>query len=242
MSKNLYMMVQIFASLLHLDLANLLQEVRCLEEIGIDGIHVDIMDGIFVPSIAFGPLMIKTIRRHTKLPIHCHLMISRPHKYAIDFVEADADLIIFHVESTSNADQLAREIRSYGKGVGAALNPATHESTLEYLYNIVDQVLVMTTNPGVPIQKFQNEYIRKIDNINTAMQSYHCVEPGVYGDIKAINIADVVQAGAHHVVVGNALLHGTNGLSGTHRQQIMKNNLDEMKAKVAEITDSDCQS
>ncbi len=231
-------MAQVFASLLHLDLANLAQEVKCLEEIGIDGIHVDIMDGVFVPNITFGPHIIKAIRRHTKLPIHCHMMIANPHKYAVDFVGVDSDLVIFHIEATAHADQLAREIRSYGKGVGIALNPATSDKNIEYLYDIVDQVLVMTVNPGAMIQKFQDDYIKKIKQISQSLMKHECVELGVYGDIKIENIESLTDAGVHHLVVGNALVRGTKSLRGSERQSAMKNNVKEIKEKITVIHDT----
>lgn len=227
-------MAQIFTSLLHCDLANIAQEMQYLEEIGIDGIHIEIMDGIFVPHFGGSLNMIKTLRRHTKLPLHCHMMITNPHKYAVDFIGAGADLAIFHIESTDHADLLAQEIKSYGKKSGVALNPATHESSIEYLYDNLDQVLIMTASP-CSSPKFQPITINKIANISKKLLSYKYIKLGVYGDLRLENITDIVQAGAEHLVVGASLFKGTQNLQDQEKCKVMQSNLTKIRAKTNKI-------
>lgn len=147
-------MVKISPSILSADLANLKEEVLKLEKGGADYIHLDVMDGIFVPNITFGAPLIKKLRPITQIPFDVHLMIDRPERYIKDFVEAGADLITIHAESTLHLHRTIEEVKSYGVRVGVALNPATPLGNIEYVLDYIDLVLIMTVNPGFGGQKF----------------------------------------------------------------------------------------
>ena len=154
--------VKISPSILSADFSKLGSEISKLEKAGADLIHVDVMDGHFVPNITIGPEVIKDLRQHTSLPFDVHLMISPVHKYIKKFAEAGADIITIHPEATKNLDESIKEIRKFKKKVGISLNPKTSVDKVLPVLNLIDLVLVMSVNPGFGGQKFINETLEKV--------------------------------------------------------------------------------
>lgn len=164
-------MVMIAPSILSADFANLKEEIEKLEKGGADFLHLDIMDGMFVPNITFGPPVIKSIRNITDIPFDVHLMIEKPERYIEDFVKAGADLITVHVESTTHLHRTVEAIKSFGIKAGVALNPATPLDSIEYVLDYLDLVLIMTVNPGFGGQKFIESTKRKIVRMKEIVKS-----------------------------------------------------------------------
>ena len=149
-------------SLLSADFLNLQRDVEMLNNSDADLLHLDVMDGNFVPNISFGPVVIKSLRAHSNLIFDVHLMIENPDKYVADFVDAGADIICVHVESTKHLNRTIQLIKSYKKKVGVALNPSTSLDTIKYDLDNIDMVLIMTVNPGFGGQKFIPQMLQKI--------------------------------------------------------------------------------
>ena len=147
-------MVKVAPSILSADFANLREEIEKLDKGGADYIHLDVMDGNFVPNITFGPPIIKKIRSITDVPFDVHLMIEKPERYIEDFVKAGADILTVHVEASTHLHRTIESIKSYGIKAGVALNPATPINSIEYVLEYLDLVLIMTVNPGFGGQKF----------------------------------------------------------------------------------------
>ncbi|MFA5577138.1 MAG: ribulose-phosphate 3-epimerase, partial [Tissierellaceae bacterium] len=158
-------MAKIAPSLLSADFADLKNEIKKVEEGGADYLHLDVMDGIYVPNITFGPPVIKRLRRVTKLPFDVHLMIDRPERYIENFVEAGADIITIHQEATIHLHRTIQQIKSYGIKAGVSLNPGTAISNLEYILGDIDLILVMTVNPGFGGQSFIESMGKKIRDL-----------------------------------------------------------------------------
>lgn len=156
-------MVQVSPSILSADFSNLRDEIKKLEKGGADYIHLDVMDGSFVPNITFGAPVIKDIRKVTDLPFDVHLMIDKPERYIRDFVEAGADIITVHQEATTHLHRTIELIKSYGVKAGVALNPATPLDSIEYVLDYIDLVLIMTVNPGFGGQKFIDSTKEKLE-------------------------------------------------------------------------------
>lgn len=194
-------------SILSADFARLGEEVQRVEEAGADWIHVDVMDGHFVPNITIGAPVVKALRSVTKLPLDVHLMISDPDKYLSDFAEAGADYITVHQEACTHLQRTLSHIRSLGKKAGVALNPATPEETLRYVLNDIDLVLVMSVNPGFGGQKFLPVVSDKIANLRKmfaeAGRSNKDVHISVDGGINVETGRQVVEKGASALVAGN---------------------------------------
>lgn len=194
-------------SILSADFARLGEEVQRVEEAGADWIHVDVMDGHFVPNITIGAPVVKALRSVTKLPLDVHLMISDPDKYLSDFAEAGADYITVHQEACTHLQRTLSHIRSLGKKAGVALNPATPEETLRYVLNDIDLVLVMSVNPGFGGQKFLPVVSNKIANLRKmfaeAGRSNKDVHISVDGGINVETGRQVVEKGASALVAGN---------------------------------------
>jgi ribulose-phosphate 3-epimerase len=193
-------------SILSADFSRLGDEIRAVEAAGADVIHVDVMDGHFVPNITIGPLIVKAVRAVTRLPIDVHLMITDPDLYLKDFIDAGADWVTVHVEACTHLHRTLSCIKEQGKKAGAVLNPATSLSTLEYVLAEVDLVMLMSVNPGFGGQSFIESSLEKIRRLR---QMLDAVNPSagieVDGGISPATIARVAAAGANIFVAGSAI-------------------------------------
>jgi len=198
--------VSIAPSILSADFARLGDEVRTVEAAGADWIHVDVMDGRFVPNITIGPPIVQALRKVTALPLDCHLMIVEPERWVDAFAEAGADVITVHAEASTHLHRTLQAIRATGKKAGVSLNPHTSEETLRYVIGDLDVVLVMSVNPGFGGQSFIPAVLPKIRALRAMIDaSGKDVRIEVDGGIKVGTAGDVVQAGADVLVAGNAV-------------------------------------
>lgn len=198
--------VRIAPSILSADFMKLGEEVEKVDRGGADLLHVDVMDGRFVPNITIGPLVVKALRGQTRLPLDVHLMIVEPEKYIEDFATAGADIITVHVEATHHLQRLLKRIRELGKKAGVSLNPHTPLSAIEWVLGDVDLVLIMTVNPGFGGQTFIPQMIQKIEQLRQKVDRYSLpVDIEVDGGIKVDNVANVAGAGADIVVSGSGI-------------------------------------
>lgn len=202
------MSIRIAPSILSADFGRLDEEIHKVEEAGAQLIHVDVMDGHFVPNITIGPPVVKSIRKTTKLPLDVHLMISDPDKYIPAFVDAGADMLTVHAEATVHLDRTLNFIRSLKAGVGVSINPATPLTAVEYALGLADMLLIMTVNPGFGGQKFIPYTLEKVRGARQVIEnrSYRCVIE-VDGGIDTGTLPDVVRAGAEVLVAGSAIFH-----------------------------------
>jgi ribulose-phosphate 3-epimerase len=199
-------MVLIAPSILSADFARLGEAVRLAEESGADLIHVDIMDGHFVPNLTLGPQLVAAIRNETRLPIDVHLMVENPRAFVPLFHEAGADWISLHVEATAHLHKDLTMIRSFGRKAGAALNPATPIDTLQEVLGELDYVLIMSVNPGWGGQSFIPSCLEKIRRLHDWIRAEHLDIPiEVDGGIKLDNAAEIIRAGMEIVVAGSAI-------------------------------------
>lgn len=200
--------VLIAPSLLSADFSRLGEEVRAVEEAGADLLHLDIMDGVFVPNITFGPLVISALRPLTKLPFDVHLMIVNPERYLKEFAEAGADLICVHAEASIHLHRTIWKIKELGKKAGVSLNPHTPLTVLEYILEDLDFVLIMTVNPGFGGQKFIDNCLYKIKNLKKIIEEKNLsVLIEVDGGINEKNAKLVIEAGANILVAGSAIFN-----------------------------------
>jgi len=204
--------VKISPSILSADFSKLGSEIAKLEKAGADLIHVDVMDGHFVPNITIGPEVIKDLRKHTSLPLDVHLMISPVHKYIKKFAEAGADIITIHPEATDNLIQTVNEIKKFGKKAGISLNPETTTEKLMPVINLIDLVLIMSVNPGFGGQKFIKETLEKVKSLRKEIdQKKLQVEIEIDGGINFENSKLAIQAGVDILVSGNTVFKANDG-------------------------------
>jgi ribulose-phosphate 3-epimerase len=204
--------IKISPSILSADFSQLGNEIKRLEEGGADMIHVDVMDGHFVPNLTMGPPIIKDLRKFTKLPFDVHLMISPVHKYIQDYADAGANIITIHPEATENLKESIKHIKKLGKKVGVSLNPETKTDIVMKFLTEIDLILIMSVHPGFGGQKFIPEVINKIkelNNIKTKKNIKFDIE--VDGGIDFNNAKLVADAGANILVSGTTIFKNNNG-------------------------------
>ncbi len=199
-------MKKIAPSILSADFTRLGEEIKAVEKAGADYIHIDVMDGHFVPNITVGPMIVAAARQATDLPLDVHLMIKGPDMYIDDFVKAGSDFITVHVETVTHLHRLLGVIRDAGVKAGVALNPATPLSSIEYVLKNLDRVVLMTVNPGFAAQSFIPEVLPKIRELKEIIaQKGIEVDIEVDGGINVKNIGQAAQAGANVFVAGSAI-------------------------------------
>ena len=204
--------IQISPSILAADFSQLGNEIKRLEDAGADMIHVDVMDGHFVPNLTIGPPVIKTLRKYSNLTFDVHLMISPVHKFIKDFADAGADIITIHPEATDNLNVSINHIRSFKKKVGVSLNPDTKVSIIEKELENIDLVLIMSVYPGFGGQKFIPDVIKKIEMLKKIKdEKNYKYDIEVDGGINFSNSRDVVNAGANILVSGTTIFRENDG-------------------------------
>ena len=216
--------IQISPSILSADFSQLGKEIKKLEDGGADLIHVDVMDGHFVPNLTIGPPVIKALRNYTKLPFDVHLMISPVHKYIKDYALAGADIITIHPEATKNLNESISLIKKLNKIVGVSLNPDTDISVIGTELKNIDLVLIMSVFPGFGGQKFIPETIKKIKDLKEIKdKNNYNFDIEVDGGINFLNSKDVINAGANILVSGTTIFKENNG--------DIKKNIEKLKSK-----------
>ena len=218
--------MKISPSILSADFTKLSREIKAVEQAGADYIHIDVMDGHFVPNITIGPFIVEAAKRSSDLPLDVHLMIERPELYIADFVKAGSDIITVHVESTAHLHGVLQSIKRAGVRAGVSVNPGTPVETIAPVINDIDLLLIMTVNPGFSGQSFIESSIEKIKTARAMLDDAGSeAELEVDGGIKASNIALVAEAGANVCVAGSAVYGSDN----------YKKTIEDMKKAASQI-------
>lgn len=219
-------MLKLAPSILSADFSNLLDDIRKVENAGCDMLHIDVMDGNFVPNITIGALVINSIKDKTKLPLDVHLMIEKPERYVQNFVGAGANIITVHVEACVHLHRTIQLIKQQGVKAGVALNPATPLHVLDYVIDDLDMVLIMSVNPGFGGQSFIPSIMNKISMLKERIDGKNLdIDIQVDGGINSSNIKLIVDAGANIIVAGSAVFK--NGE--------VERNVQELKLKMKEM-------
>ena len=204
--------IKISPSILSADFSQLGQEIKNLENSGADMIHVDVMDGHFVPNLTIGPPVIKALRKYTNIPFDVHLMINPVHKYIKDYAESGADIITIHPEATASLQESIDEIKKFKKKVGLSLNPDTKIGVIEKYIGQIDLVLVMSVFPGFGGQKFIKDVLKKIERLSEIKdKNSFKFDIEVDGGINFSNFKEVIEAGANVLVSGTTIFKENNG-------------------------------
>ncbi len=201
-------MIKMAPSILSADFARLLEDVKKVENAGCEYLHIDVMDGHFVPNITLGPCIVKALRKDVNMVFDAHLMIENPDDYIKDFAEAGCDIIVVHEEACNHLHRTIQNIKSHNVKAGVALNPATPVENIKYVLKDLDMVLIMTVNPGFGGQSFIEGMIEKIKELKALIKEQGLdVDIQVDGGVKPSNVEKVVKAGANVIVAGSAIFN-----------------------------------
>jgi len=204
-------MVEIVPSILSADFARLGEEIARVEDAGLRMLHLDVMDGHFVPNLTIGPPVVRSVRKATRLMLDVHLMIEDPDRLVPEFIEAGADQVSVHQETCPHLERSLRLIQSLGAKAGVVLNPATSLNTLDYVIDVADYVLLMTVNPGFGGQTFIPQMMRKIRALDRWKKDLGLELPiEIDGGVSTTNLADLVRAGVNWAVAGSAVFHSAD--------------------------------
>ena len=204
-------MIKLEPSILSADFARLLEDVKKVEKAGCEYLHIDVMDGHFVPNITLGPGIVKSLRKDVNMVFDAHLMIENPDNYIKEFADAGCDIIVVHQEACTHLHRTIQNIKSHGIKAGVALNPATPIETIKYVLQDVDMVLLMSVNPGFGGQSYIPVVTEKIKELKALIDEMNLdIDIEVDGGVKPSNIAEVVNAGANVIVAGSAIFNAGN--------------------------------